>query len=242
MKSITVAIQTARQGSKSVLLKNEILVNGEPLYMHNLREAKASRKISHVFMSSDISTARQHCDKLGCIYIDRPSSLSGDNSSHYETIKHALISAESQLKKKIDNIVVLLGNNRCAFRTDLDRAIDMIEGNKSFSSVISAAKYNMFNPMRAYAPNINKKLEPIVAANEFFQKIQKSSNDKDAVGDVYFFNGSFWVIRREVFMENAGFLPFTWLGNDIGYIEQDPACMEIDASWQVSIVKSYNKI
>jgi CMP-N,N'-diacetyllegionaminic acid synthase len=238
MSGLIIAIQTARAGSKSVPGKNEMSVNDEPLYVTNLRAACRSKKIDHVCLSSDISSAPYFCKLLNCTFLKRSDELAQDHSSHYETIASALYETEQMLNAKAEIIVVLLGNNRCAFENDLDNAITMLESTPQYSSVISAAKYNMFNPLRSYRVTSNRTLEPFFRNPELVET-EKDFNDKDALGEIFFFNGSFWVMRRDVFLENNGPCPFPWLGNNIAYIEQDPRCMEIDASWQIQIVKEY---
>ena len=91
----------------------------------------------------------------------------------------------------------------------------------------------MYNPIRAY------KVQKNTLTNFFDTKIirkkiknQKMINQKDAFKDIYFFNGSFWIIRKKIFLKNNGLPPFTYLGKNIGFIEQDPKYMEIDAEWQ----------
>lgn len=237
--TLAIAIQTARKGSKSVRLKNEILVEGVPLFLHNLISAKNSNKIDATFMSTDIEKAYDYADKFGFSIIPRDISLAGDDASHYETIKSALLAAESSLKKTVDILVVLLGNNRCAASNDLNSAVEMLEENTGLDSVISVGKYNMFNPLRAFKKNNKNRLNNCIDNLNKDLSGSSSLNDKNSMGDIFFFNGSFWAIRREVFFRNNGLKPFTWLGNEIGYIEQDPRCMEIDDSWQVQVVKSY---
>ena len=231
-----IAIQTARAGSKSVPNKNEMMIDGRPLFLHNLISAKNCKLIQHVYISTDIPLAEKFAHETGYQIIPRPKDLSGDKASHYETMKHGLEYAEKHRSKQVDILVVLLGNNRCAHTEDLNRAISMLMNDEKLDSVISVGKYNMFNPLRAYRvaqhgnlENFSRFQEPSVAKINLI-------NDKDAVGDVYFFNGSFWVMKRKSFLSNNGLLPFTWLGKRIGHIEQDPSCMEIDAHWQIPVV------
>ena len=231
-----IAIQTARAGSKSVPNKNEMMIDGRPLFLHNLISAIDCNSIQHVYMSTDIPLAQKFAYETGYTIIPRPEYLTGDKASHYETMKHGLEYAEKHRSKQVDILVVLLGNNRCAHTEDLNRAISMLMNDKKLDSVISVGKYNMFNPLRAYRvaqhgnlENFSRFQEPSVAKTNLI-------NDKDAVGDVYFFNGSFWVMKRKSFFSNNGLQPFTWLGKQIGFIEQDASCMEIDAEWQVNVV------
>ena len=148
---------------------------------------------------------------------------------------HGIEAIESEHGKKLDIVIVLLGNNVGAFTQDLDLAIKTLIGNPELDSVISVSEYNMFNPFRAY--EIKDGLLDTVVSQEFIQskKNGHNVNDKKSAGDVYFFNGSFWVCRREVIESNNGLLPFPWLGNKLYPIPQKDI-MEVDAPWQLKCV------
>ena len=92
----------------------------------------------------------------------------------------------------------------------------------------------MFNPYRAYKKNNSNGLETYVP-QENYPDIN-NLNNKDAFGDAYFFNGSFWVCRREAIMNNNGLKPFTWLGQSIYPVVQDSSIMELDAAWQTPMI------
>lgn len=231
-----IAIQTARAGSKSVPNKNEMIVDGRPLFLHNLISAMDCDAIKHVYMSTDIPLAEKFAHETGYTIIPRPEYLTGDDASHYETMKHGLKFAEEDRLKQVDILIVLLGNNRCALTEDLNRAISMLVNNENLDSVISVGKYNMFNPLRAYRVGQHGYLKNFSTSQQSSVATTKLLNDKDALGDVYFFNGSFWVMKRKSFLSNNGLQPFTWLGKKIGFIEQDASCMEIDAEWQINVV------
>jgi hypothetical protein len=90
----------------------------------------------------------------------------------------------------------------------------------------------MFNPFRAYEIR-NGCLTTIVPQGLIQEKAKmKNINDKDSAGDIYFFNGSFWICRRETLVKNEGLLPFPWLGTRIRALVQEDV-MEIDAEWQL---------
>ena len=95
----------------------------------------------------------------------------------------------------------------------------------------------MFNPYRALTKSQkNNLLTPVVQHVE----ASRSVNDKDFFGDNYFFNGGFWAIRRETFLANSGSFVFSWLGDSIGFVEQDPIYQELDAEWQLQLVDAWD--
>ena len=222
-------IQTARKGSKSVKNKNKLIVNGKPCYRHNIDYCKESKFVNEIFISTDDEDIMKSKD---CYIIQRPKELSGDTASHKDVIIHALETIESTISKKVDMLVVILGNNVSCKTEDLDSAIQSLIDSPSYDSVQSVSKYNMFNPYRALRIS-DGKLEPEVEKNINFK------NDKNSYGNFYFFNGSFWVIRRDSSFKENQTPPFEWLGEKIMPFVQEEGVMEIDANWQTNIVGLY---
>lgn len=231
----TAALQTARKNSKSVKDKNILKHRGKPFYMHNIDYAKKCKQIDDIYVTTDSDFIIEHAAVSGYKVIERPEYLSGDNSSHQETIMHGISNIESEHGKKLDIVVILLGNNVGAFTEDLDTAINTLIEKPEFDSVISVSEYNMFNPFRAY--EIKDGLLDTVVEQDFIQNKRNNHNvnDKKSAGDIYFFNGSFWVCRRNIIEQNDGLLPFPWLGRRIyPLIQKD--IMEVDAPWQLKCV------
>ena len=229
------ALQTARKNSKSVKDKNILNHLGKPFYMHNIDYAKACQAIDDIYVTTDSEFIIEHSDESNYKVIERPEYLSGDSASHQDTIMHGIESIEKEHRKTLDIVVVLLGNNVGAFTEDLDLAIKTLVEKPELDSVISVSEYNMFNPFRAY--EIKDGLLDTMVSQDFIRskKNEHNVNDKKSAGDVYFFNGSFWVCRRDVIERNNGLLPFPWLGDNIFPIPQKDI-MEVDAPWQLKCV------
>ena len=230
------ALQTARGGSKSVPNKNIANVKGIPLYLHNVLHAKNSKYIKNVYISTDIEVIQKQASIYNYNTIVRPEELAGDQASHYDTILHGLNSIEVDINDKVDYLVVLLGNSIGAFSEDLDNAIELLLNNNDADSVQSVSEYNMYNPFRAYKNDDG--LLTTYLPQKFIKENTKLNNinDRSAAGSIYFFNGSFWVIKRDALVNGEGLLPFPWLGNKILPYVQDNY-MEVDAMWQLSYLE-----
>tara|TARA_Y100000592_G_scaffold71459_1_gene111238 strand:+ start:20015 stop:20740 length:726 start_codon:yes stop_codon:yes gene_type:complete len=228
MKKLNVcALSTARAGSKSVLDKNILDANGSPLFSHPIRKANQSRYISAVFCSTNHSQILDQGKRYNYTPIKRPQELCRDNSSHHEAIKHGVIEIE-KVMGRLDIIVVLLGNTLGAEAVDLDSAIESLGKN---DSVVSVNEMNMFNPSRSWV------VRDGLCSTLFSPEAQSLSsgkglpNDKNYLGNIYFFNGNFWIIKRECVFQK-GNNPFPWLGKSIKPYIQKEVFMEIDAPWQ----------
>jgi CMP-N-acetylneuraminic acid synthetase len=246
------ALQTARAGSKSVPNKNLMMYKGMPLFKHNLMHVINSTHVHNLYVSTDSKEIMKECkstrntlsrslgfNPTNAIHvIKRPAKLCKDESSHYDTILHGLKYIERKQKSKVDLLVVLLGNTPHAYTEDLDAALECFTNNwHDFDSCQSVGKFNMFNPQRAFNLRRDGTLVPVVGAcREHFLKRKKNINDKDAFGDIYFFNGSFWIIKRETLLKNEGRGVFSWLGNRVMPWEQNSTYQEIDAEWQTKLL------
>ena len=226
-----VAIQTARKGSKSVIDKNIVPVDGKRLFLHSIDIVSESSYIEKTFVTTDCQVIGSYSKSNNFTVIPRPEYLAGDNSSHHETMIHAILAVELIMKKKVDLIVFLLGNTICAPVKDVDFCIEKMLSDKSVDSVQSVSKFNMFNPYRAHLIDKSGMLEPVVSSSHI-----KESNNKNAAGNIWFNNGSFFICRRDTVLSKKGKSPFPWLGHNIFPFQEDVK-MEVDAYWQLEWLK-----
>ena len=84
------AIILARGGSKGIPKKNLKLFCGKPLIAWTILQAKLSKKINNVFVSSDSSKILNISKKYGAKVIKRPANISGDKAKSESAILHAL--------------------------------------------------------------------------------------------------------------------------------------------------------
>jgi N-acylneuraminate cytidylyltransferase len=229
------ALQTARAGSQSVLNKNKLEIEGKPLFLYNACFALRSRFINELYISTDDPDIKNMATKQNIQCIDRPVELCGDKS-HYDVIKHGLLSIESTTNNKVDILVILLGNNKGAYNYDLDISIKLLMDN-DYDSIMSLSKYNMFNPIRAFIKKDNM-INTFIDQQNIKNMNCINKNDKNAFGDVYFFNGSFWICKRQAIIDNNGLEPYPWLGNKIYPFIQKEGIMEIDQAWQIDVLKN----
>lgn len=231
-----VALQTARAGSKSIPKKNLLEVDGHPLFAHSTRAAVDCKLINSVWCSTDDDVIKSYSDFYDFTVIDRPAELSGDTDSHLEVIRHGVRHIEEIVGQQ-DVVVLLLGNVTGIDSSSLTEAIEMLE---DYDSVVSVSKLNMFNPYRAMTI-ADGLLQTFISQQDI--KTSTQANDKNSAGDIYYVNGNFWVMRRDVIFREDNNLPFQWLGKRIRPFVQD-VFLELDAAWQLDYVRQssrYNK-
>lgn len=231
-----VALQTSRASNLGVPGKNELEVGGRPLFLHNLAAAASAATISAVFAISDIDAVHAAAAAGGFRALPLAPQLAA--GEHYGAIRAGLDAVERELAATVDVLVVLLGNSLGATGADLDRAVETLMADPDLDSVCSVSEFNTFNPLRALRATPGGLLEPIVDYAALASSASGAAlNRRDALGDVLFFNGSFWVCRRAPLVANDGAPPFPWLGRRVAAARQAP-CMEVDAPWQVAVLEA----
>ena len=115
------AIILARGGSKGIPKKNLKLFCGKPLIAWTILQAKLSKKIDNVYVSSDSLEILNISKKYGAKIIKRPSSISGDKAKSESAILHAL----TVLGDKQKGIVMLEPTAPLRSPNDLDNCIKL---------------------------------------------------------------------------------------------------------------------
>jgi CMP-N,N'-diacetyllegionaminic acid synthase len=121
MKNI-VAIIPARGGSKGIKKKNLINFCEKPLVVWSIEQALKAKRVSSVWVSSDLKEIQNVAIKSNARIIKRPKSLSTDTSATEETWLHALKIIEAKVGT-VDLVVGLQPTSPLRESTDIDNAI-----------------------------------------------------------------------------------------------------------------------
>ena len=90
-ETLTTALITARGGSKRLPGKNIRVLGGKPLIVWTIEAALAAAEVDQVIMSTDDEAIADISRRAGAeLPFMRPEELSGDHSSHYDVVAHAL--------------------------------------------------------------------------------------------------------------------------------------------------------
>ena len=121
------AIITARGGSKRVSRKNIRDLAGKPLFAWTVEEAKKSKYIDRLVLSSDDAETIELARQWGCdVPFVRPAEFSMDDTPGIEPILHAL----EALPECYDFVVLLQPTSPLRGVDDVDRCLEIcIESN-----------------------------------------------------------------------------------------------------------------
>lgn len=181
----------ARGGSKQIPKKNIALLNNIPLIAYTIVEAKKSKYISDLVVSSDDDEIRKVSVQFGAeAPFKRPDHLSGDTAKPVECDLHATKFMEKKNNIKYDYVVELLCTNPFKTSFDIDEAIKM-QIKSDADSVIGVMRLDDHHPIRI------KKIENGIIKNFCFDEIPESRR-QDLKPDAYIRNGSIYSMRRDM--------------------------------------------
>ena len=120
----------ARGGSKGIVKKNLYKFCDKPLIFWSILQAKQSKLVDKVVVTSDDDEILLYCQKLGVTVIKRPKKISGDNASSEE----ALIHATKKLNLTNDLIIFLQATSPLRLPRDIDNSI--LQSKKSNSRIL----------------------------------------------------------------------------------------------------------
>ena len=129
----------ARGGSKRIPNKNIVQLAGKPLIAYSIEQAKSSKLVNRIIVSTDDKTIMRISENYGAEVIIRPKEISGDTTSSESAILHVL----DYLKKKENYepglVVFLQCTSPVRQQNDIDNAIKLLMQEKA-DSLFSACK------------------------------------------------------------------------------------------------------
>lgn len=188
------AIIPARGGSKGVLRKNIRLVAGKPLIAWTIEEAKKSKHIDRIILSSDdeeiISIARQwNCE----VPFIRPPELAQDNVSSMELILHAL----ENIHEKFDYLILLQPTSPLRLAEDIDGCIEKCYSRKAPACV--SVNRPEKSPYWMYYLDDKERMTPLIKQNSTILFRQK-------LPEIYALNGAVYVAKVDWFITTRKFV------------------------------------
>ena len=121
------AIIPARGGSKRLPNKNIRTFRGKPLITHTIEQAKESKYLSRIIVSTDDSQIASIARQYNTEVLIRPPYLSqGEDGSMIRTIKHVIEHLDKYEGYKPDTVVILQPTSPLRTTIDIDNAIKLL--------------------------------------------------------------------------------------------------------------------
>lgn len=185
------AIIPARGGSKGVPRKNIRNLGDKPLIAHSILEAKKSKYIDLLAVSTEDEEISRVSKEYGCKVIPRPQELAGDSAP----ISKGLIDAVEQAKKEgFETDIIILLQPTTPFRKveDIDKAIELFDKEQADSVVSVCEAPNKFNPhwVRKIKDGL---LEPYLEEDKAHPHLMRQELPK-----VYWRNGQIYIVKKDI--------------------------------------------
>jgi CMP-N,N'-diacetyllegionaminic acid synthase len=188
------AIIPARGGSKGIPRKNIKLLAGKPLIAWTIEEAKKSKYIDRLILSSEDAEIINVAKERGCeVPFVRPVELAKDDTPGIEPVLHAM----NSLKVKYDYIVLLQPTSPMRLVADIDGCIEACIISKA-PSCVSVTEVSQ-HPHWMYTIGTTGYLSP------FIGQTHKTYCRQD-LPQVYFLNGAVYVSESNVLEDCRSFV------------------------------------
>ncbi len=204
----------ARGGSKGIPGKNIKKLNGKPLIFYTINEAKKSKFLDNIIVSTEDNKIEKVAKKYGIEVVKRPKKLSTDNSTSISVLKHTIINLEKTKKFFPDIIVMLQPTSPLRKSSDIDLAIEKFL--KTDCDTIIGVTEVQHPPYWTYYIE-NGRLIPIIEGGE---KIFRRQDSKK----FYQINGAIYIISRNKILKQDSIIS----KNNFPYIMPPQRSIDID--------------
>lgn len=205
------AIIPARGGSKGIPRKNIRSLAGKPLIAWTIDEAKKSKYIDRLILSSEDEEIIKVARKYECEVLKRPVELAQDDTPGIEPVIHAI----NTLEEKYDFVVLLQPTSPLRTVEDIDGCIQHCIMTESPACVsLTEAKQS---PYWMYHLDDDMKIKSFVQNGERI-------NCRQDLPKVYVLNGAVYVAESRFILNNKSFLT----EKTTGYIMSEDNSVDID--------------
>lgn len=192
MKPKILAIIPARGGSKGVPRKNIRNLAGKPLIAWTIDEAKKSRYIDRVILSSEDEEIIEVAKKYGCdVPFIRPLELAQDDTPGIVPVLHAIEQCPGY-----DYVILLQPTSPLRTVADIDGCIEYLF-KKQAKICVSVTDVDK-SPYWMFVID-NGQMKPLIRQDELITRRQDSPS-------VYALNGAIYVAKIDVLLETNNFL------------------------------------
>lgn len=207
----------ARGGSKGLPNKNIKDFNGNPLISYSIVEAKKSKYINKVIVSTDDYKIAEISKKYGAeIPFMRPSELAGDSSRIIDTYCYTINKLKNEFEFNTDILVVLQPTSPLRTVKHIDEAIELFL-EKSADSIVSLSEVQ-------HPPYWYKNMDETNKVSDFI-----TMNDTTALRQelpkVYCPNGAIFIFKADMIVKEKQL----YTEHSFGYLMSTDESVDIDS-------------
>ncbi len=225
------ALILARGGSKGIPGKNIKELAGKPLIAWTIEEAKRSKHISRIIVSTDSEEIASIAREWGAeTPFMRPAELADDHSPDIDAFEHALVWLKENEECVPDLIAHLRVNSPLRTAEDIDRGIELMLENMDADSVRAVTKAPL-HPLKTYRLEGNE-LKPFVP-QEFHGINEPYNLPWQSLPRAYTTGGYLTILKSSTILEKRSMSGERFLGYEV-----DPGnVVDIDTPEQFELAR-----
>ena len=227
MKQLTtLAVITARGGSKGIPQKNLSTILGKPLIAYTIEAALQTKTLTRTIVSTDDKTIAQVSEQYGAeVPFLRPQHLATDTATSIAVLQHAVTYLATEEDYTTDLVVCLQPTSPLRTADDIDQAVNLCLQSGADSVVsLCQAKHHPYWMKKIF----DGRVYPLINEDE-----QNYTRRQD-LPPVYQLNGALYVTKGKVLLEENRILgEFT-----IPYIMPQERSIDIDTQTDLQTAES----
>ena len=217
-KSI-LAIIPARGGSKGVLRKNIRETAGKPLIAWTIEEARKSKYIDRIILSSDDEEIIKVAQSYGCqVPFKRPLELAQYDTPGIEVVLHAI----NTLQEQYDYIVLLQPTSPLRLAEDIDGCINLCLQHQAPACVTVTEPDK--SPYWMYIVDEQGTLQPLI-------KLDQPITCRQDLPQAYALNGAVYVAERNWLLRVQTFLT----NETLAYVMPRERSLDVDSEFDLKL-------
>lgn len=182
------ALIPARGGSKGIPHKNVQPLAGKPLLAYSIEQARATRSITRVVVSTDDDAIAAVANQYGAQVVWRPAEISGDTATSESALLHALDYLRDTERYEPDLVVFLQATSPLRQVDDIQNAIETLRREQA-DSLFSACAVEGFVWRKE-----GEQLTSLTFDYRHRQRRQDAPEDLMENGSIYVFKP--WTLRQ----------------------------------------------
>ena len=192
----------ARGGSKGIKNKNIVKINDKPLIYYTIKEAKKSKYINRIIVSTDDKKIKKIAKKYKLEILDRPKKLASDKSPELLSWRHA-IKLQNKKTDLNEPFISLPTTSPLRSVKDINRAIEKYYQNKH--DIIIGITPSQRNPYLNMVEIKKNKLKLVNSLNKFYRR-QDVPNVYDITTHIYVANKKYISKCKKIIEGNVGYI------------------------------------
>jgi CMP-N,N'-diacetyllegionaminic acid synthase len=216
----------ARGGSKGVKNKNIKEINGKPLIVYTIEQAKESNLFNHIVLSTDSDDIAAIAQKYGAeVFFKRSLKMASDTAGKLDVIKDAFLRSEDYYKREFDYLVDLDATAPLRTVEDITKSFEQFLANDNDNLITAMPSrrspyFNLVEVDKNAKVSLSKTLDTSIVRR---QDAPKS----------YDMNASIYIFKRDTLLnENTLFLDKTGL-----YVMPEERSIDIDTPLDYEFVE-----